>query len=91
MEGSIKSKRGLGPEGQFLGERSKIVFAFFKHTHFYFACLRVCIYTTCLPGVQRPERASDPLKLESQRVASRHVGAENRTQVLCRSSRYSDH
>jgi hypothetical protein len=37
--------------------------------------LPVCMYTTCMPGVQRIwKRALDSLELASQRVVSYHVG-----------------
>jgi hypothetical protein len=38
-------------------------------------CIRVC--TTCVPGAQRSQRASDPLELELQMVINHPVFSEN--------------
>jgi hypothetical protein len=40
-------------------------------------------------GAHRGLKASEPLRLELQMVVGHLVGAENRTQVLCKSSQCS--
>ena len=50
-------------------------------------CLHTCMCTVCVPGSQRDEMTVlDPLELELQTVACCHVGAMNRTHVLCKNS-----
>lgn len=44
--------------------------------------------TMCMQCLQRPEEGIDPLELELQAVRD-HVGAVNRTRVLCKSTKCS--
>lgn len=45
------------------------------------------ICETCVPGAQRGQKkTTDPLQLELQMLVDHSVGAEDQTQVLCRSS-----
>lgn len=57
---------------------------------FYFMCLRllpvcVCVHPMLHSTQGAWKRASESLELELQRVAKPHVGAGDRTLVLCRS------
>lgn len=52
--------------------------------------LHVPMCITCMTGTHGGlKRASEPLKLELWVVEGSHVGAGNRTWVLCKSSRCS--
>lgn len=53
-------------------------------------CLHVHItYITWMPGVSRGQKRTwDPSKLALQPVVSHYVGAENQTQVLCKSNHW---
>lgn len=53
-----------------------------KSIYFYFRCMNIlftCMFVHCVHAgcPQRPERASDPLKLELETVASYYVGSRN--------------
>ena len=52
----------------------------------YFACMYVCVSYFALTG---PKRVPELLELEFQMFVSHHVGAGNRTWVLCKSSQCS--
>lgn len=45
----------------------------------------------CLQFPHRPEEGFELTELELQTVVNHHVGAENRTQVFCTSTKYSSH
>ena len=53
------------------------------------ACMCVYVYTCVLGAHEGQKRASDPIELALQMVVSVHVGAWNRTQVLCKISQCS--
>ena len=54
------------------------------------SCLPICMCTVCEPGACRGQKgALDPQELELQMVGGCHVGAENQTQVLWKSSQCS--
>ena len=48
-------------------------------------CLDLYMCTIYVKCPQRSEEVPDPLKVELQKAVSCHTGAENRTQVLCKS------
>lgn len=50
-----------------------------------YVCSTICVLADC--GGQ--ETASDPLKLEFQGAVSHQIDAGNRSQVLCKSNKYS--
>lgn len=52
-------------------------------------CLGKC--TEVHMSWETQKRVLDPLELELQKIVSRHIGAKNQTQVLCKSSRCFDH
>lgn len=51
-------------------------------------CLNVCMCSICMQ-CSSPKEASDLWELRLQIVVSRHVGAWNRTLVLCKSNKCS--
>lgn len=63
----------------------------FKDLFYECKCL-VCmyVYTICIPSASGSKKSVlDTLKLDLQMAVNRHVGAENRTWVLCRSNKCS--
>jgi hypothetical protein len=54
-------------------------------------CSNLCLITNYVPsGLKGQKRASDPLRLEFQMIVSCHMGAEDQTRVLWKSSQWSE-
>jgi hypothetical protein len=53
-----------------------------------FACMCVCTPCSCLM-LQKPEKGSHLLGLESRMIVSCHVGSENQICILCKSRQYT--
>ena len=61
-----------------------IYILFYLYEYFDYVYAYMC--TACIAGAYSGQKMLDPMELEGRMVRSYHVGAGNRTQVLCKCS-----